>query len=216
MLVYGWPILAKVASFGWNKHRSGVTNQSIRSSEVNKFLETLWRFLETKGDTDGGILRGHLVMEGGLKETSFLETSLTRRWDAKEFDSSLLSRWAVGVMRTFRNLESVNQRPSLRGFKFSSKYVGDKTIAWFFETEYEREGFISNRFFWDDAFSTMSRWNDHFTPKTRLVWMNVSGIPLKVWCYSFFMKVGESIGKPLLVEEDSNADTVRPPKLLHD
>ncbi|KAK1582359.1 hypothetical protein Q3G72_014235 [Acer saccharum] len=47
-------------------------------------------------------------------------------------------------MRTFRNLESVNQRLSLRGFKFSSKYVGDKTIAWFFKTEYEREGFISN------------------------------------------------------------------------
>ncbi|KAK1584692.1 hypothetical protein Q3G72_035286 [Acer saccharum] len=50
-----------------------------------------------------------------------IERVISIRWDAKEFDSSWLSRCAVGVMRTFRNLESVNQRLSLRGFKFSSK-----------------------------------------------------------------------------------------------
>ncbi|KAK3218660.1 hypothetical protein Dsin_012630 [Dipteronia sinensis] len=115
-----------------------------------------------------------------------------------------LSNCAIGVLMEFTDVGSVIKRLRSRGFSFSSKYLGDKSVLWCFESEIEMEGFINDMFFWDDMFSTMSRWSNSFTPKSRLSWIKVGGVPLSCWDTSFFMKLGGLVGEPFLVEEKTS------------
>ena len=78
---------------------------------------------------------------------------------------------------------------------------GIKSVLWCFESELDKEGFINNRFFWDDRFVSMQSWYDNFPSDQRMAWVRVSGIPLSYWCPDFFMKLGWMFGEPLLVDE---------------
>ncbi|KAK0572105.1 hypothetical protein LWI29_026222 [Acer saccharum] len=124
-------------------------------------------------------------------------------WKSEKGVEEWLSRCAVGVLKTFANISSVSKRLSNRGISFSSSYIGDKSILYCFDLEIDRDSFLSNRFFWDDCFSSFSRWSEILIPKTRLAWIEVSRVPLYCWESSFFIKLGWLIGEPLLIDEDT-------------
>ncbi|KAK3212283.1 hypothetical protein Dsin_016989 [Dipteronia sinensis] len=129
-----------------------------------------------------------------------IERVLSFEWNGQKFKKEWLSRCAVGILKEF---SSVNSRLSSRGFMFSSSYLGDKLILWCFESAYEMEGFIMNRFFWDDIFLSVSIWSNAFVPQVRLAWINVKGIPASYWCHFFLVKFGGLFGEPLMVDKES-------------
>ena len=90
---------------------------------------------------------------------------LSMSWDTNIYDDNWLNKCAVGVLKKFANVSSVNHRLSLRGFSFSSVYLGDKSIVWCFDSKDDREAFVSNNFFWEDCFSSMLRWCNSLVPK---------------------------------------------------
>ena len=118
------------------------------------------------------------------------EMKLTMSWIKNQRDSVWLHKCAVGVLKAFSNVSSVNSKLRTRGFSFSSAFLGEKTVLWFFETEIDKEGFIKNRFFWEDCFVSMQDWTDSFLPKSRLAWVICKGVPLSYWCPALFMKLG--------------------------
>ena len=75
---------------------------------------------------------------------------------------------------------------------------------WTFESVIDKEGFINNRFFWDDCFEAMNNWSDDFHSYFITTWINCEGTPLNFWSDSFFFKVGWMIGEPLLIDEDTS------------
>ncbi|KAK3173904.1 hypothetical protein Dsin_032545 [Dipteronia sinensis] len=115
-----------------------------------------------------------------------------------------LSRCAVD-----NSIPDVNKRLSSRGFSFSNSFLSDKRILWSLETEFEKEGFIRNRFFWDDRFVSIERWSKTFSPFSRLAWIEVFGIPLDCWCSDFFKKLGNLLGSYLTAEEDTFSNIKR-------
>ncbi|KAK3200233.1 hypothetical protein Dsin_023648 [Dipteronia sinensis] len=127
----------------------------------------------------------------------------TMYWGGRRENVEWLARCAVGVMKVFSDLSSVNNRLKSRDVAFMSSFLGDNFIVWSFESENERKGFINDRFLWDDCFSSMIRWCEAFVPQNRLVW-GISGVPLSVWSPFFFMKVSSFLGEPLMMEEDSS------------
>ena len=72
---------------------------------------------------------------------------LTMFWSGHQREEHWLRRCAVGVLKTFSKVDSVNDRLESRGFKFTSHFVGTKSVLWCFESEIDKEGFINNRFF---------------------------------------------------------------------
>ncbi|KAI9185602.1 hypothetical protein LWI28_008684 [Acer negundo] len=70
--------------------------------------------------------------------------------------------------------------------------------------EFEKEGFINNRFFWDDHFVSMSKWSNNPSPNLRIVWIGCSGIPLNFWSFDFFEKLGWMVEETLLVDEETS------------
>ncbi|KAK1572029.1 hypothetical protein Q3G72_026490 [Acer saccharum] len=44
---------------------------------------------------------------------------------------------------------------------------------------------------------------DSVIPKSRLVWLNCVGIPLRCWLESFFRKIGRTLGEPLVVDNET-------------
>ncbi|KAK3229395.1 hypothetical protein Dsin_001276 [Dipteronia sinensis] len=124
-------------------------------------------------------------------------------WEGTQLNEVWLSKCAVGVLKHFSDLSSVNHRLSNRGFTFYSHYMGDKIILWHFETDIECIGFVKSRFFWDDCFASIEVCSKHIVAKSRPVWVEVYGIPLSCWHGSFFLQVGRVLGVPLLIEEDT-------------
>ena len=85
------------------------------------------------------------------------ENVIEMSWNSNNNKDECLSRCVVGTLKVFTNVSSVNLRLRSRGFSFSSMYLGDKSILWVFESEFEREGFMNNRFLWDDILSSMMK-----------------------------------------------------------
>ncbi|KAK3218944.1 hypothetical protein Dsin_012914 [Dipteronia sinensis] len=122
-------------------------------------------------------------------------------WDGSKLEANWLSKCAVGVLKGFDNVSSVNYRLINRGVSFSASYLGDKFILWKFESEDDCLDFINNRFYWDDCFSLMEKWWFSLIARARPVWINFSGVPLSCWNSEFFMKLGRLIGHPLAIHE---------------
>ncbi|KAK1557825.1 hypothetical protein Q3G72_032656 [Acer saccharum] len=83
-------------------------------------------------------------------------------------------------------------KASKRSFVFIF-LLGDMKVLWMFETEQECSSFIRNRFYWDDVFTTVEKWDFSDIAKSRLAWVNVLGVPLNCWNEAFFFKLGEII-----------------------
>ncbi|KAK1591134.1 hypothetical protein Q3G72_002789 [Acer saccharum] len=124
-------------------------------------------------------------------------------WNSHDNEDGWLSRCVVGILKEFSSVSSVNLWLRSRGFSFSSMYLGDKHIIWVFESDFERDFFIKNKFFWDDKFYLISKWDDSFNPQARLVWIDCVGVPLRFWNEAFFHKVGRQLGEPVMVEEET-------------
>ncbi|KAK3221733.1 hypothetical protein Dsin_008758 [Dipteronia sinensis] len=82
-------------------------------------------------------------------------------------------------------------------------YIGDKNVLWTFQTIRDRDTFISSRAIWEDLFSSVGLWSIAITPQSRMEWVEFRGIPLHCWCDEFFMRLGWTVGEPLLIEEDT-------------
>ncbi|KAK1560187.1 hypothetical protein Q3G72_023350 [Acer saccharum] len=213
MHVYGWLIVSKLASFGWNKRRS------VEGSWYQN--EPAYREKETKGgttvQTNNGTksfaeaLRSNKVMKGpqisdeSVKKGQGLGNmkELSMFWNSHQREECWLRRCAMGTLKSFSNVECVNERLISRGFHFTSHFMGSKRVLWVFESEIDKEGFINNRFFWDDRFVSMKNWSDSSDSNTRMVWINCTGIPLCYWSSDFFVKLGWVIREPLLVDEET-------------
>ncbi|KAK0599458.1 hypothetical protein LWI29_005471 [Acer saccharum] len=124
-------------------------------------------------------------------------------WKIQNEVEEWLTRSAVGFLRDFSDVNSVNLKLEARGFTFTSTYLGGKCVVWTFESELDRDGFIRNRFFWSDSFISMSLWNESFVALGSLRWLEVYGVPLHCWCKEFFTKVGGQIGETVLVEDST-------------
>ncbi|KAK0591464.1 hypothetical protein LWI29_002331 [Acer saccharum] len=123
-------------------------------------------------------------------------------WKDKQESFDWLDRCAVGVLRNFSSMASVNRKLTNRGFCFSSAYLGDKCVVWEFESRIDYDDFIRNHYIWKECFSLMVHWTDSVIPKSRLVWLNCVGISLQCWSESFFRKVGWTLGEPLVVDNE--------------
>ncbi|KAK3218050.1 hypothetical protein Dsin_012020 [Dipteronia sinensis] len=126
-------------------------------------------------------------------------------WTRQHNVEDWLPTCAIGVLKKFSSVSSVCRRLTNRGFSFSTSYLGNKNILWCFESEIEKEGFMSNKFFWEDCFTSMSRWTDSWTTSRKLVWINVYGTPLSCWEDLFFMELGSQIGTPLCVAKETSS-----------
>ncbi|KAI9177691.1 hypothetical protein LWI28_018181 [Acer negundo] len=97
----------------------------------------------------------------------------------------------------------MNCKLSSREVLFSSSFLRDMKVLWMFETKQECSSFIRNRFYWDDVYTTVEKWDFLDIAKLRLAWVNVLGDPLNYWNEAFFFKLEEISGKPLLVVEET-------------
>ncbi|KAK2635334.1 hypothetical protein Ddye_030126 [Dipteronia dyeriana] len=111
-----------------------------------------------------------------------------------------ISKCAIGSLREFTNVSSMKWRLISRDFLFSTSYLEDMKVMWRFDSNQESISFIKNRFYWDDCFSSMGKWSFSDTAKSRLAWINIMGVPLLFWNDAFFLKVGQILGEPVVIE----------------
>ncbi|KAK1565721.1 hypothetical protein Q3G72_033291 [Acer saccharum] len=141
--------MAKVVSYGWNRRRSAeVSRQQAEADRMDKGYEVRKEQLFNGTKTFVEILRENRGSKGeqvskkfGQKETerdSMKE--LTMFWSGHQREEHWLRRCAVGVLKTFSKVDSVNDRLESRGFKFTSHFVGTKSVLWCFESEIDKEG----------------------------------------------------------------------------
>jgi hypothetical protein len=52
----------------------------------------------------------------------------------------------------------------------------------------------SHKRWWNSVFMRVRRWTPHLVADSRLVWLNIHGIPLHVWDKPLFKKLGSLFG----------------------
>ncbi|KAK3217761.1 hypothetical protein Dsin_011731 [Dipteronia sinensis] len=182
MHIFGWPIVSKIASVGWNHKRFvsgsrcalfkvenesskggvGVCYSQFSNHRQRSFMEVL------KGDQN----RGHVVATEKAEECFYMS------WQQQSGVDDWLSRFPVGVLRMFANISSVNRRLNNRGISFASMYLSDKSLLWCFESGVERDRFLRNYFISEDCFISMSIWSNYLVQMFKLTWIKVLGAPL--------------------------------------
>ncbi|KAK0598948.1 hypothetical protein LWI29_000973 [Acer saccharum] len=168
MLVYGWPIVSKVASYGWSNKRSSLANQRSfvrdETAEGRRGDEEFKRKDVTRSFVE--VLRGNQVSGSKSPEKEKEDVKLLKMtWDFRQEEHEWLSRCAVGVLKDFVKVSRVNKRLIDAGIMFSSSYLGDKSILWCLDSISHKETFIYDRFFWADSFYAMVKWSNSVVPR---------------------------------------------------
>jgi hypothetical protein len=207
MLIYGWSIIAKVASLDWNNRKrfpDRYSKKQIFVSDIGKKAEknTFGNDKSGMGISYAEAVKG-MVGNSGTNERMVKGGEEVVKWEEESSEDSWLKYCAVGVLKTFADVY-----PLIKGLldlqiKSSSFYMGDKNILWIFNSITERDDFIRRRCLWEGFFSSMGNWNPAVTPQSRLVWVEFRGVPLNCWCDEFFHRLGWAVGEPLLIEEET-------------
>ena len=114
MIVYGWSIVSKVASYGWSNRRFSPTNQ--RTSYYDEKAQTS-RCGGEHGQKANDKDRTFVDVVRGLQDKSFKpaikvkedEKMLKMSWDIRQGEQEWLSRCAIGVLKSFTEVSRVNQ-----------------------------------------------------------------------------------------------------------
>ncbi|KAK1560813.1 hypothetical protein Q3G72_031090 [Acer saccharum] len=203
MHIYGWPINAKVAEYEWNSRRSSPANRSTKDDNTKERVgrEPPQSFYRERQSYAEAVKTDIHVHSGNAKVQDI--DCLSMAWTQSIAEDDWLYRSAVGDLRIFSSVESVNRKLESRGFAFSSTYLGGKGIVWTFESTCERDGFIRNSFFWKDSFVLMSSWKDSIQGRFMLKWIDEYGVLLNCWCYAFFKQLGDQISETMWVDEST-------------
>ncbi|KAI9159972.1 hypothetical protein LWI28_003879 [Acer negundo] len=202
----------KLAEYGWHNRRAVGHGGYVRRESSNEGIsretgrEGLRRTEQrTEQRTRVQENRSYVEALSGNLETGSFDDKEPRcmKWEGSHLTAGWFSKTALGVLKQFLDISTVNQRLLFRGFSFSSQFLGDKNIIWQFDEESDCIGFIKNRFFWDDCFVSIELCTQEAVARSRLMWIEVHVVPLRCWHDSFFMSVGRRMGIPLLIEEDT-------------
>ncbi|KAK1567360.1 hypothetical protein Q3G72_011288 [Acer saccharum] len=163
MYVHGWPISAKVASIGWSSRRKAVSKKGnehgvhgLSSARVMDGLDKVFKASDDRNRSFVEVLASNHKCNVGVEDDG-VKKVLQMSWNNYNNEDEWLSRCAMGVLKEFNNVLSVNTRLTSRGLSFSSTYLGDKSVLWVFDSEFVRDGFINNRY-WNEAFFLKIGW----------------------------------------------------------
>ncbi|KAK1591497.1 hypothetical protein Q3G72_008667 [Acer saccharum] len=186
MHVYGWPISAKVAAHDWNSQRTTrFPQEGFEIGQNRNFGKVIPNGVEGR-DSRSNAYAGRSYAEAvkiTKPTTDEVGRGLSMSWGGHNRMDDWLSKSAVGTLKQFESVESVNQKLEARGFNFSSTFMGGKQIVWSFESTCDRDGFISNSFFWRDCFSSMEAWKEQVRSSSldKIRWIDIHGVPLSCW-----------------------------------
>ncbi|KAK3195427.1 hypothetical protein Dsin_026737 [Dipteronia sinensis] len=85
--------------------------------------------------------------------------------DKEKNEEEWTAKCAIGVLKLFSKVAKGNSRLSSRDLWFHSSYLGDNKILWRFESQSEKEIFMSSRFLWDDCFDSIEECSEAFIPR---------------------------------------------------
>jgi hypothetical protein len=82
--------------------------------------------------------------------------------------------------------------------------MGGKMMLLYLEGSSDFEAVRSNhKQWWDSMFKSVRRWSPQLVAESRMVLLNVHGIPLHVWDEPLFKKIGDLFGKFVDFDEDT-------------
>ncbi|KAK1584691.1 hypothetical protein Q3G72_035284 [Acer saccharum] len=193
MHIYGWPISAKLADSDWNNRRNppvggietGWPNRKYRTEKLVRRdrYEVQHRFVNQQDNRSFvEVVKEDRSGEKGRKDGQIRHTqSLYWKGDKETEVEDWLSCIAIGKLKVFDCIDHVNRNLEVRGIDFSSSYMGGNYIAWTFGSNYDRDGFIDNGFLWRNCFSSMMEWKENWANDSKLIWVDIYGVPLSCW-----------------------------------
>ncbi|KAK4854852.1 hypothetical protein QYF36_001875 [Acer negundo] len=147
MHVYGWPIISKVASINWNNKRKfskgpmrqinhepkNVTEEVRVVNRDNKVYDSLYgpSYAEILRKSSFEFRKIGSESEERKRVESFKDKERVEymKWDADSHDGSWLKLCAVGVLKSFADVNAVEMGLRDKKIFSSSYYLGDKNVS---------------------------------------------------------------------------------------
>ncbi|GLU15563.1 hypothetical protein SLE2022_320410 [Rubroshorea leprosula] len=115
----------------------------------------------------------------------------------------------VAVMKSLMSLTSIQERMDVDGGLITLTPLGGRAVLLIERVNgYLCEYMEQNKELIETWFESISPWAVATSHRSQLVWVRISGIPLKAWSDRCFTMIGGTVGEVVMVHEDTKCKSV--------
>ncbi|GKU93217.1 hypothetical protein SLEP1_g6825 [Rubroshorea leprosula] len=110
----------------------------------------------------------------------------------------------VALLKSLRFITSIQDIVDVDGGMISVSPLGGRSVLLTKKVKgYLGEFMEQNKELFDTWFDSVRPWAMATSMRSRLVWLRVSGVPLKAWCDRCFALIGGTVGEVVMVHDDT-------------
>ncbi|GKV53691.1 hypothetical protein SLEP1_g60208, partial [Rubroshorea leprosula] len=110
----------------------------------------------------------------------------------------------VAVLKSLRSITSIQDTVDVDGGLISVTPLGGRSVLLTEKVKGHLGEFMEqNKELFNTWFESIRPWAMASSLRSRLVWLRVSGVPLKVWCDRCFSLIGGTVGDVVMVHDDT-------------
>ncbi|GLT47058.1 hypothetical protein SLA2020_207800 [Shorea laevis] len=120
-----------------------------------------------------------------------------------------LDRSMAARVKSMEMITGIQERINIDGGLLTVSPLGGRGVLLTERVQgYLREYMDQNKELCDLWFDSIYPWEEAPMNKSRMVWLRISGVPLKAWCDRCFEMIGGLIGEVLLIHEDTKMKSI--------
>ncbi|KAK9275447.1 hypothetical protein L1049_022713 [Liquidambar formosana] len=128
---------------------------------------------------------------------------------AAETDEVWLHTCMVGKVANFNSLSGLQEAIIRKGvFYITMRFLGGLLVLVEFQSEEVMSWYLEQKSWLAQWFSELSKWKPSLQLTDRLVWLNISGVPLHFWTVANFNRIGERFGCVISIDRNTSTKKV--------
>ncbi|GLU08628.1 hypothetical protein SLE2022_255300 [Rubroshorea leprosula] len=203
-------------------HRFVQPDQSYAQVVAGNFPELKRAAIGSQKDEDNE--DGQMIQQSGLRpevneEGSSCDKQVTKQQDQPgneiiEFSPKIEElQWLEGsmiaVVRSLDLVTGIQARMDVDGGLIILAPLGGRRMLLLERTAgYLDEYMRQNKGLFETWFESICPWETAPEQNGRLVWLRISGVPLKAWCDGCFEKIAASIGEVIIIHDDTKKKSI--------
>ncbi|GLT47335.1 hypothetical protein SLA2020_210400 [Shorea laevis] len=115
----------------------------------------------------------------------------------------------VAVVRLVAMITSIQERIAVDGGVITVSLLGgQRVLLTEHDAGYMADYLQQNKELFDLWFESIKPWSLATQESSRLVWLRISGVPLKAWCNRCFERIGNLVGEVVSIHEDTTKRSI--------
>ncbi|GKV15204.1 hypothetical protein SLEP1_g26006 [Rubroshorea leprosula] len=183
-----------------HSYAQAVKGQGIRTDNVLEQLQE--KVYEAVQEKEG--------VKAGMQENSEVEkTEETIEFNPTGEELQWLEGGMVAVVRSMAMVSEIQEHMDADGGSISLTPIGGRRVLLTEKVAGVLSDYMKlNQELFGLWFEAIKPWEMDPEERSRMMWLRISGVPLKAWSERCFQRIGETIGEVLMIHEDTKKKSI--------